>query len=125
VSRYEPCDLHLLGTEAIWPVQVQTFLSHRADKGKASKKNQLLIQSPAHGSDYLYLPDVNLSQHQRIPFIATSSHSSSDLHWFVNDNYIGASPSGEPLFWPITKGSHRIVCSDSHGASRSVQISVK
>lgn len=125
VSRYEACNVHLLGPEAVWPVQVQTFLQHRQDKGKAAEKNELVVTSPAHGSAYLYLPDANLHENQRIPFIATSSRSSAELHWFVNDRYIGASPSGEPLFWPLAKGTHRIVCSDSHGTSRSVRISVK
>ena len=125
VSRYEPCDLHLLGTDAVWPVQVQSFLNRRQDQGNAVTKNELVIHSPAHGSAYLYLPDDKLQQNQRIPLTATSTRSASALHWFINDRYIGASPSGEPLFWPLAKGYHHIVCSDSDGTSRSVRISVK
>jgi membrane carboxypeptidase/penicillin-binding protein PbpC len=104
---------------------VQAFLKSRQDVAKDTDKNELVVTSPANGSAYLYMPDPNLRDHQRIPFTANGGSNSTDLHWFVNDNYVGASKSGEPLFWPLTKGMHRVVCSDTHGTSRSVRFSVK
>jgi len=62
---------------------------------------------------------------QRIAFTATFSNPSVDLHWFVDEHYIGASKSGGSVFWPLDKGKHRIVCSDGKGKSRAVAISVK
>lgn len=124
VSRYETCEVHLLGTEAVWPVRVEEFLRSRQDAGKEAEKSELVITSPANGSAYLFMPDAD-QQHQRIPFSAKSGHAAADLHWFVNDSYIGAAKSGGTVFWPLSKGTHRVVCSDAQGASRSVRISVK
>lgn len=125
VSGYETCGVHMLGTDAVWPVRVEAFLESRLDQGKDVTKPELVITSPATGSSYLIMPDANQQKHQRIPFTANSGSSSADLHWFVNDSYVGASKSGEPLFWPLKNGTHRVVCSDTVGASRSVHISVK
>lgn len=125
VSRYEACDVHLLGTEAVWPVQVEDFLKSRQEAGKELAKSELVVTSPANGSAYLFMPNENQQQHQRIPFTANCGNASTELHWFVNDSYVGESKSGEPLFWPLSKGAHRVVCSDTRGASRSVRISVK
>ena len=124
VSRYETCGVHLQGTEAVWPAPVEAFLKSHQNAG-VPDNNQLVITTPASGSSYLYLPDLDPQHNQRIPFTATFSNSSADLHWFVNDNYIGASKSGGTVFWPLGKGTHRIVCSDGNGKSRLVAISVK
>lgn len=124
VSRYETCDVHLHGTEAVWPVRVDAFLRSR-DAGDKVAKNELVITSPAGGSAYLLMPDEDPQKNQRIPFTAKSGDPTADLHWFVNDSYIGASKTGEAVFWPLRRGTHRVACSDTRGASRSVRISVK
>jgi penicillin-binding protein 1C len=125
VSRYETCGAHLSGHDAVWPVQVDAFLKSRQDLGKDTAKNELVMTSPANGSVYRFMPDEHQENHQRIPFAANCGDSAADIHWFVNDRYVGASKSGDPLFWPLSKGVHRVVCSDTGGVSRSVQISVK
>ncbi len=125
VSRYEACEVHLLGSDAVWPVRVEAFMKSRQDVGKATAKNELVVTSPANGSAYLFMPDENQQENQRIAFTAKSDSTSSDLHWFVNDRYVGASKSGGTLFWPLSKGTHHVVCSDTRGASRSVRISVR
>ncbi len=125
VSGYETCEAHLSGPEAVWPVRVEAFLKSRQNVGKDIPKNELVITSPAQGSAYLLMPDPNPQEHQRVAFTANSGNTSADLHWFVNDSYVGVSKSGGTLFWPLSKGTQRIVCSDTRGASRSVRISVK
>lgn len=125
VSRYETCETHLLGSDPVWPVRVAAFLKSRQDPEKDVTKNELVITSPANGSAYLFMPDEDQQERQRIPFTANTGSSSADLHWFVNDNYVGATKSGGTLFWPLSKGTHRVVCSDTRGSSRSVRISVK
>ena len=125
VSRYETCEVHLLGEEAVWPVRVDAFLKSRQDAGKGAAKNRLVITSPANGSAYLFMPDADQRDYQRIPFTAKSGNSAAELHWFVNDSYIGAAKSGETVFWPLSKGTHRVVCSDTQGASRNIRISVR
>lgn len=125
ISRYDTCEAHLLGSDAMWPARVEAFLKIRQGPQKDKAKNELAITSPARGSAYLFMPDEIQQDNQRIPFTANSGNPSADLHWFVNDSYVGVSKSGTPLFWPLSKGTHRVVCSDTLGASRSVSISVK
>ena len=125
ISRYETCEVHLQGSEAVWPVEVEAFLKTQQNSGENADRSELVITTPANGSSYLYLPETNRQGHQRIPFTANFSNSSADLHWFVNDGFIGASKSGGTIFWPLSKGRHRIVCSDAKGGSSCVVISVK
>jgi len=125
VSRYETCEVHLLGTEAVWPVAVEAFLKTQQNAHGADDKNELVITSPANGSSYLFMPDMAQPQQQQIPFIANFSNSSAILHWFVNDGFIGTSNSGEAIFWPLHKGKQRIVCADAKGRNCGVVISVK
>ena len=125
VSRYETCEVHLQGTESVWPVAVEAFLKSRQSSGAAADNNELVITTPATGSSFLYVPDMSQQQNQRIPFTANFGNSTADLHWFVNDNYIGASKSGGTLFWPLSQGRHRIVCAEVNGKSRLAVIVVK
>ena len=125
VSRYETCEVHRLGTQAVWPVQVEAYLKSRRTAGRGTATNELVITSPANGSAYLFMPDADQREFQRIPFTAKSANAAADLHWFVNDSYIGAAKSGDTVFWPLSKGTHRVVCSDTQGTNRSVRISVK
>jgi membrane carboxypeptidase/penicillin-binding protein PbpC len=104
---------------------VEAFLKTQQNSGENADRSELVITTPANGSSYLYLPETNRQGHQRIPFTANFSNSSADLHWFVNDGFIGASKSGGTIFWPLSKGRHRIVCSDAKGGSSCVVISVK
>ncbi|MEI6178862.1 MAG: penicillin-binding protein 1C, partial [Verrucomicrobiota bacterium] len=87
VSRYETCEVHLHGPEAVWPVQVEAFLKTHPNAGANPGKNDLVITDPANGSSYLFLPDLDPQHNQRIPFTATFSNPSVDLHWFVDDQY--------------------------------------
>ena len=125
VSRYETCEVHLHGVEAVWPVQVEAFLKAGRSAGNTAANTPLVITTPANGSSYLYVADVNQEQYQRIPLTASFSDSSAALHWFVNDAYLGASTSGGAIFWPLSKGRHRIVCSAENGKSCAVVISVR
>lgn len=125
ISGYETCGVHMLGSEAVWPVRVEAFLKSRSDMENDLTKPELVITSPATGSSYLFMPDANQQDHQRIAFTADCGSSLAELHWFVNDTYVGVSKSGGTLFWPLSKGKHHVVCSDTGGASRSVSISVK
>lgn len=125
VSRYETCEVHLQGTEAVWPVEVEAFLKTQQSAEKIADTSELVITAPANGSSYLYLPEMIRRENQRIPFTASFSNAAADLHWFVNDGFIGASKSGGTIFWPLSKGRHRIVCSDANGRNCCVVISVK
>jgi penicillin-binding protein 1C len=122
VSRYQTCEVHRFSREAIWPPRVAGFLRARGETGAAN--SGLTITSPANGSTYLYVRDANPRVGQRIPLTATAGDPSATLHWFVNDAYIGGCPSGGTVFWDLRVGTHRVVCSDSRGASRDIRIVV-
>lgn len=125
VSRYQTCEVHRFSREAVWPPRVAGFLRSRGDAGSMAANTGLTITSPADGSTYLYVRDANPRGGQRIPLTATAGDSSTTLHWFVNDAYIGGSRSGGTVFWDLRTGTHRVVCSDSSGASRSIRIVVR
>jgi penicillin-binding protein 1C len=124
VSRYETCEVHRFGREAVWPQRVAEFLRSRGDADAMAGNSGLAITSPANGSAYLWVREAHPSGGQSIPLTATAGDPAARLHWFVNDEYIGASQSGGTLFWELRAGTHRVVCSDTRGASRSVRISV-
>jgi penicillin-binding protein 1C len=74
------------------------------------------ITSPLRGSTYT-LRLARLSQ-ERIGFNATSDADARQLYWFVNDAYIGRTPSGQTLFWqPETAGSFTVRVVDDQGRS--------
>lgn len=124
VTRYQTCEVHRFGRDPVWPPQVADFL-RSSDATATDNGGGLAISSPADGSAYLFVRDANPRIGQRIPLTATAADATSALHWFVDDTYLGESRSGETIFWPLSAGTHRIVCSDSRGASRSVRITVR
>jgi len=124
VSRFETCEVHRFGREAVWPARVAEFLRVRGTTGSGGDTGELVITTPANDSAYLHLRDANPRGSQSIPLSAASSDPSAALHWFVNDSYVGESRSGGTLFWQLRAGTHRVVCSDSRGTSRSVRIVV-
>jgi penicillin-binding protein 1C len=125
VSRYETCEVHRFGRDAVWPQRVAEFLRSRGETDAMAGNNGLAITSPADGSAYLLVREANPRGGQSIPLTATAGNPAATLHWYVNDQYIGASRSGGTLFWDLRAGTHRVVCSDTRGASRSIRISVK
>lgn len=42
VSRYEAYEVHLSGSEAVWPLRLEAFLKSRQDVGKEAAKNELV-----------------------------------------------------------------------------------
>jgi penicillin-binding protein 1C len=125
VSRFEPCTVHRADGVEHWPVEVASFLNQqRAPRRPADRVPPLRITSPARGSIYRVLEDVAGSV-QRLPLEAASATGGEQLHWFINDRYLGASRSASPLFWPLQRGTYQIVCSDACGASDQVEIAVE
>jgi penicillin-binding protein 1C len=103
---------------------VAEFLRRHGDADAMARNSGLAISSPANGSAYLYVREANPRGGQSIPLTATADDPAATLHWFVNDEYLGTSQSGGTLFWNLRPGTHRIVCSDTRGASRTVRITV-
>lgn len=124
VSRREICPVHRAGTEAAWPVAIAAFLNRRSVPEPAEPAASVRIRSPARGSTYRWMPDLEVDA-QRLALEAASDRAGETLHWFVDDRPVGKSRSGEPLFWPLERGTHQIVCSTVRGPSDRVEIAVE
>lgn len=118
VSRNEPCPAHRIGRPAV--------ASHVQPKTKpvARPASVVRIATPARGSTFRWMDDLKEGT-QQIPLNAVGERNGERLHWFVNDQPVGISHSGESLFWPMERGSHQIVCSTDQGMSDRIQITVK
>ena len=124
VSRHEPCPVHRSGPEDTWPVAVASFLARRAAPAADEPAAALRIRSPARGSTYRRLPDLDVDA-QQLALDAASDRAGETLHWFVDDRPVGRSRAGAPLFWPLERGPHQIVCSTARGLSDRVAIAVE
>ena len=126
VSRFANCTVHARGPDASWPAEVATFLQ-RQEKSKgtqAAKAAQIRITSPAAASEFRMFDGISNGV-QRLSLAAASSDASQQLHWFVNNAYLGEARAGENLFWPLQRGRHRIVCCDANGHSDRIEIAVE
>ena len=124
VSRREPCPVHRSGPEAVWPAAVAAFLNRRTAPGPEEAATSVRIQSPARGSTYRWMPDLEVDA-QRLALEAASDRAGETLHWFVDDRPVGKTRSGERLFWPLERGTHQIVCSTARGTGDRVRIAVE
>lgn len=124
VSRREPCPVHRAGAEAVWPVEVASFLARRAVSAPDEPAEAVRILSPARGSVYRRMPP-GAADAQRLALEAASDRAGETIHWFVDDRAVGQSRPGEKLFWPLERGRHQIVCSTARGVGDQVQIAVE
>lgn len=124
VSRHQPCGVHRNGPGAEWPAAVAAFLNRRPEPDEPSPADSLCILSPARNSVFRQMPGDD-GRWQRLALDAAASGTGEMLHWFVNDRPVGRSRPGQPLFWPLERGTHQIVCATAAGFSDRVQIDVE
>jgi penicillin-binding protein 1C len=120
VTRCEPCEGHGgPGARAELPAT-----GPRAAPPVAQAEGSLRIITPARDSTFRWMGGLDAGA-QRIPLTATGPGPGEPLHWFVNDRPVGVSRAGEPLFWPLERGAHQIVCSSVRGPSDRIRIVVE
>ncbi len=125
VSRHEPCPVHRNGSAAAWPAAVASFLARRATPvAEEEPAAAVRILAPARGSIYRWMPDLDVDA-QKLALDAASDRAGERLHWFIDDRPVGQSRAGTPLFWPLQRGTHQIVCSSVRGPSDRVEIAVE
>ena len=125
VSRHETCPVHRNGAEDAWPAAVASFLARRAaPAAQEEPAASVRILAPARGSVYRRMPELDLAS-QQLSLDAASDRAGEALHWFVDDRPVGQSRAGAPLFWPLERGTHQIVCSTVRGLSDRVEIAVE
>ncbi|MGD9780536.1 MAG: penicillin-binding protein 1C [Kiritimatiellia bacterium] len=124
VTRREVCPVHRNGEEDAWPVSVASFLARRAAPAPDEPAESLRIRTPARGSTYRWMPEFGTDA-QRLALDAASDRAGERLYWFVDDRPVGTSRTGEPLFWPLERGTHQIACGTARGLSDRVEIAVE
>ena len=124
VSRREICPVHRAGPEDAWPAAVASFLARRAAPAPEEAAEAVRILAPARGSSYRWMAGLETDA-QRLALEAASDRAGEAIHWFVDDRSVGTARAGQPLFWPLERGTHQIVCSTARGLSDRVQIAVE
>lgn len=111
-SLFRPCSMHGEAPET----PVMAAAGRRRDAPEA-----LRITSPAAGTVFRMLEHW-AGEQQQIALRADSKRPGAELHWFVDDRYLG---QGTGLFWPLERGAHQLVCCNPLGQSDRVRIVVE
>lgn len=82
------------------------------------------ITSPREGVVYS-LRATSLDR-ERVPLTAVTDADTLTVHWFVNEEYVGKSPSGKPFFWTPRPGKFVVRAVDDKGraAARNIMTRV-
>jgi penicillin-binding protein 1C len=59
---------------------------------------------------------------ERIPLTAGTDADTRTVYWFVNERYLGASPSGEPFFWQPVPGRFVVRAVDDQGRADAREV---
>jgi len=78
------------------------------------------ITSPQQGVTYS-LRASSLDS-EKIPFSAVTDADAREVYWFVNEKFLGRSPSGKPFFWNPKPGRFIVRAVDDQGRADSREI---
>ena len=91
------------------------------DKGESGPPP--VITSPQLGVEYAIRREVEADR--QIPLNAIVDSTTTKLHWFVDESYLGSADNGETLFWSANAGEYLIRAVDDFGRSASKRIAVR
>jgi penicillin-binding protein 1C len=80
------------------------------------------ITSPRRG--LIYNIRMTSQVNQEIPLTAITDADAGQVYWFMDNAYLGASPSARPFFWSPKSGEYTIQAVDSLGRSDSRKITL-
>ena len=150
VSSCEPCRIHRLETVCDagglpvqrvvehWPARVEAFLRRRdgVNPPVHSATDAIASAQAATGT----MPDIRSTPLIRQPVTGATYKitgqpseklwlraydEGTPLCWFLDNRILGWSAPGEPVSWPLQRGVHTVVCSDSHGRSSTARFMVE
>jgi penicillin-binding protein 1C len=78
------------------------------------------ISSPSRGITY----SVSAGGGTEIPFTAVTDADSRKIYWFVDDQLVGTSLSGESLMWKARGGSFLVRAIDQQGRAVAEELKV-
>ena len=124
ITRIALCQNRLPSTQKVGCVRLDEtlFVAGKSPIAPTILRDKLSIVSPAEGVQYA-ISQQNATV-QQLPLEAKYDRQRYPLFWFVGQQLIGTSGSGQPLFWRPSPGVHVIRALDSEGNSDAVTIRV-
>ncbi len=88
----------------------------------SATRPELIITSPTDSARLVIVRrDTDI---ENVSFQAISDNRTAKIFWFLNDNHIGISLSGETFTHPVPMGTHTLRTMDELGASSTINFSV-
>jgi len=85
-----------------------------------------LIASPQASLTYSITDQLSASASQnKIPFSAVTDGEAREVYWFVSNDFVGKSSSGETFFWPARPGNFTVIAVDDQGRNNSQKLKVE
>ncbi|OGQ90026.1 MAG: hypothetical protein A2289_15315 [Deltaproteobacteria bacterium RIFOXYA12_FULL_58_15] len=124
VYEFWPSDLNTLFVRAGLPRRAAPpFAESCGLDARAIRGRPPVITSPQ--SQVTYNLRANNVSAQTVPLSAVTDADAHALSWFVNDELVGHSPTGQPLFWNARPGHFVVRVVDDNGRSDSLDVVVE
>ncbi len=124
------CDVHYPSdNERIierWPASAKGWNLAKVDspisprEGDGGQSKGLRILAPSHQAEFVLTREANADRIK----LRASIDTSTSLHWYIDEKYLGASGPGKDLFLDLSTGAHKLTCMTPNGETDSVQFSV-
>jgi penicillin-binding protein 1C len=109
-----------------WPASAKGWNLAKVDSPMSPRESEsgqskgLRILAPSHQAEFVLTRETNADRIKLRASIDTSTH----LHWYIDEKYLGASGPGNDLFLDLSVGSHKLTCMTPGGETDSVQFDV-
>ena len=121
VYEFWPSDMLKIFRQAGIPRRVPPPYGPECRTGEAAARGSgPQITSPQKGVTYSLR--ARALERERIPLTAVTDADTRTVYWFVNERFLGTSPSGEPFFWKPTPGRFVVRAVDDQGRADAREI---
>ncbi len=83
-------------------------------------RKTLEILAPPAASEYILTGEKRADRIR----LRSSRDAETTVHWYLDDQYLGAAQQGKPLYLNLTEGPHTLACMTDGGEVRQVQFKV-
>ncbi len=87
----------------------------------AATRPEMIITSPANNARLVIVTNADT---EPVSFQAISDNRTAKIFWFLNDDHIGTSLSGQAFTHPVPMGTHTLRTMDEMGAATTINFSV-
>ena len=127
VYEFWPSNLLALFAEAGVPRRSPPRLADDCLATSSSDREAPRVTSPGEGAVYSLRPDARgeaAAAGLGLPLTAVAGGGVHELHWFMDDAYLGHAPAGAPLMWDMAPGAHVAAVVDEQGRGETVAFRV-